>query len=91
MSSKASKPGGSAYNDKAAMAYCLIEILGIHTDALDNGSNKILRALIKSGCWRMLSWELVCIPTRPGPEYPGLQYESEDRENATWQVPGGLE
>jgi UDP-2,3-diacylglucosamine pyrophosphatase LpxH len=30
------------------MAYCLIEILGIPTAALDNGSNEILRALIHS-------------------------------------------
>jgi UDP-2,3-diacylglucosamine pyrophosphatase LpxH len=49
MSSKANEPGGLAYNDKAAMAYCLIEILGIHPDALDNGSNEILRALTQSG------------------------------------------
>jgi hypothetical protein len=49
MSSKANKPGGSAYDDKAAMAYCLIEILGIPTAALDNGSNEVLRALIQSG------------------------------------------
>jgi hypothetical protein len=31
------------------MMYCLVEILGIHPDALDNGSNKILHALVKSG------------------------------------------
>jgi hypothetical protein len=30
------------------MAYCLIEILGIHPDALDNASSEILRALIQS-------------------------------------------
>jgi hypothetical protein len=49
MSSKANKPGGSAYDDEAAMAYCLIEILGIPTDVLDTGSHEILRALIESG------------------------------------------
>jgi hypothetical protein len=49
MSSKANKPGGSAYDHKAAMAYCLIEILSIPTAALDNGSDEILRALIQSG------------------------------------------
>jgi hypothetical protein len=49
MSSKANKPGGSAYDDKAAMAYCLIKILGIPTASLDTGLHKILRALTKSG------------------------------------------
>jgi hypothetical protein len=49
MSSKANKPGGSAYDDKAAMAYCLIEILGIPPASLDTGSHEILRALIESG------------------------------------------
>jgi hypothetical protein len=47
MSSKANKPGRSAYNDEAAMAYCLIDILGIPT--ADTGSHEILRALIHSG------------------------------------------
>jgi hypothetical protein len=49
MSSKANKPAGSAYDDKAAMAYCLIKIIIIHPDAVDNASSKILRALIQSG------------------------------------------
>jgi hypothetical protein len=48
MSSKANKPGGSAYDNEATMAYCLIEILGISTTLLDTGSHEIIRALIKS-------------------------------------------
>jgi hypothetical protein len=49
MSSKANNPGGSAYDNEAAMAYCLIEILGIPTALLDNGLHEILRALTESG------------------------------------------
>jgi hypothetical protein len=49
MSSTANKPGGSAYDDEAAMAYCLIKILGIPTASLDNGTNEILCALTESG------------------------------------------
>jgi hypothetical protein len=70
-----SKPGGSSYNDENPLAYCLMDILGIHQDSLDSGSSKVLRALLESGITKFYAEFAVLgtddIMSLPVPSYAG--------------------